>query len=73
MRNMVPKASKSQKQPLFPLKEFHKKTKSHNCHIYTEGLGQSCAGSLVVGSVSVSIYKPKSVDFVATIATNSIT
>ena len=36
----------------------------HKCNICAQGLGESCAGSLVVGSVSVSPYEPKLVDFV---------
>lgn len=40
------------------------KTKLHNYHIYAEGLVQSPAGSLVISSVSVILYEPKSVDSV---------
>ena len=34
------------------------KTKLQNCRIYGEGLVQSRAGSLIVGSVSGSPYEP---------------
>jgi hypothetical protein len=40
------------------------KTHLHNCYIYAEGLGQTHAGSLVGGSVSVSPYRPRLVDSV---------
>ena len=51
--NRVPKGSKRVRDsPLLPLLESHRKTKLYNCSIYAEGLGQSHAGSLVVGPVS---------------------
>jgi hypothetical protein len=39
-------------------------TKLHNQNIYAEGLGQTHAGSLVVGSVSTDPHEPRLVDSV---------
>ena len=36
----------------------------HNCNKYIKGLGQTHAGSLVVGSASSMPYEPRFVDFV---------
>ena len=38
--------------------------KLYNCNIQVQGLGQAHAGSLVGGSVSVSLYEPRLVDSV---------
>lgn len=40
------------------------KTKLCNCNICVEGLGQSNAGSLVGGLVSVNHYVPRLIDYV---------
>ncbi|KAL6039944.1 hypothetical protein STEG23_016890, partial [Scotinomys teguina] len=53
-------ASSSTPDPL----ESHKRTKLHNCDIYVECLGQSHAGFLVVGSLSVNPYEPRLIDSV---------
>lgn len=37
-----------------PLLKVPQETKLPNCHIYAKGLGQSYAGSMIIGSVSVS-------------------
>ena len=37
-------------------------TKLQNCNIYAECLSQSQAGSLLVSSVSVTLYEPRLVD-----------
>ena len=64
--NNVPKTSKkkSQRQPLFPLLGVPQEDHVTHYNIYEEGLGQSHAGSLVVGSVSVSPYESWLVDSV---------
>jgi hypothetical protein len=41
--------------------ESHK-TKQNDCNIYTDGLGQTLAGSNIVHLVSVSPYDPRLVD-----------
>ena len=48
-----------QGEVLVPLLEASQKTKLHNSHADTEGLSWSQAGSLVVGSISVSLYEPR--------------
>lgn len=65
MRERVLKAGKRVRESLCSYcYESHKKTKIHNSNIYAEGLGQSHAGFLVVGSVSVRSYENRLVDSV---------
>lgn len=64
MRNRIPKTTKSLKSsPCSHCEVFHEKTKLYNCHIYVEGLNQTYLCFLVIGSVSVSPYELRLVDF----------
>lgn len=56
MRNRVPKASEAAPTPTVRSPTEDQAT---HCSIYAEGLGQSLAASLVVGSVSVGFYEPR--------------
>ena len=58
MRNRFARASQSFGDSPAPFVAVPQIDKLHNCHIYAEDLGQSHAGSLVVGSDSVRVYEP---------------
>ena len=53
---------KCQRQLLLPLLGVPQEDQA--MIIYAEGLGQTHVGSLIVGSVSVTLYEPKLVDSV---------
>ena len=48
----------------FPTLQFHMKSYLDNSYVYSEGLGQSHAGSLVRSLVLKTQYRPRIVDFV---------
>ena len=63
MKSRIPKASrKVRDSPISHHLGCHRKSNLHNCIVYSEGLGQPHASSLVVRSDSVSSYEPMSVD-----------
>ena len=62
-RTRVPEVDRSiRNSPRFFCKESHRNTKLHNYITYTDGIGQTHKGSLIVDSVSVSLYEPRFID-----------
>jgi hypothetical protein len=68
----VPKASnRVRDSPCSHCEESHMRTKLHNCYICPECLGQTCACSLVGGSVSGSPYGSRLVNSVGFLLVSS--
>lgn len=53
------RATQSETSPVPIVRNLTRRQRLHNCNIYSEGLAQSHAGSLIFGSVAMSPYEPR--------------